>query len=98
MTFGTNDRSRTGRNGPDESQARRHRSAQLLLIPLFRYEIAVQRLGSGKPFLHSRTHSMTLTHKSRGLGSHLHDPRNEVLLRLLFALRSLTSVAYAANK
>lgn len=40
---------------------------------------------------------MTLTHKSRGLGSHLHDPRSKVLLRLLSALRNLSSVAYAAN-
>lgn len=41
---------------------------------------------------------MPLTHKSRGLGSHLQDPHNEVLLRLLFALRNLASVAYTAHK
>lgn len=98
MAFETNDRRRTGHYGPGENQARRHRSAQLLLTPPFRYEIAVQRLGRYKPFLHSRTRSMTVMHKSRGLGSRFHDPRIKVLLRLLSALRNLASVAYAANK
>lgn len=41
---------------------------------------------------------MTVMHKSRGLGSHLHDPRNKVLLRLLPALRNLASVPYDAHK
>lgn len=41
---------------------------------------------------------MTIMHKSIGLGSHLHGPRNKVLLRLLSALRNLASVAYAANR
>lgn len=45
LAFAANDCSRTGHNGPGDNQARRRRSAQLLLTPLLRYEIAVHSLG-----------------------------------------------------